>query len=229
MHRVAVDHHPDGESSSDSSTEHEHNQHHHAPHAAPLRDDLERGAGVGQVLFLDAFSGVAGDMFAAALIDLGVPLAPIETALAGLPLDGYTIEVESTVRSGIVARRFLVHIETPQPERTYTEIRTMLESDAQNPHTTRPYIAKGAFLVIAFCCIAVVSAWCVGVIKSDAETIKAAQEGSTFVLFTIGPLVTVLLAYFGVLKAEHKNRLDAANGGSSPSGIAGILSAVLKR
>lgn len=104
-----------------------HDHSHHEPSVQPLRGDLERGAGTGKVVFLDAFSGVAGDMLVAALLDLGVPLGPIEAALAELPLDGFTIEVGSTVRSGIVARRFLVHVDTAQPERTYSEIRTMLD------------------------------------------------------------------------------------------------------
>ena len=54
-------------------------------------------------------------------------------------------------------------------------------------------------------------------------------EGWQFILAMIAPLVTLLWAYFGVLKTEHKNKLDAANGMSNPSGIAGILSTMLKR
>jgi len=50
------------------------------------------------------------------------------------------------------------------------------------------------------------------------------------VLAVMAPLVTLLYAYFGVLKSEHKNKLDAAAGSApAPAGIAGILSAVLKR
>ncbi len=39
---------------------------HRPEHVHELRGDLARGAGMGKVLFLDCFSGIAGDMLAAA-------------------------------------------------------------------------------------------------------------------------------------------------------------------
>jgi uncharacterized protein (TIGR00299 family) protein len=110
-------------------------QHHHEQRPGeasdrPLRGDLERGAGSGRIVFLDAFSGIAGDMFVAALLDLGVPLQPIETALSGLPVEGYRIEIPNVVRSGIVGRQFRVHIDQAQPERTYKQIRSILEESS---------------------------------------------------------------------------------------------------
>jgi len=86
-----------------------------------------RGGGAGRTLFLDAFSGVAGDMLCAALLDLGVPMEPIAAALDALPLRGYQTSVEHAARSGIGAQRFIVTVDAGQPERTYREIRSMLE------------------------------------------------------------------------------------------------------
>ncbi|MEZ4293782.1 MAG: nickel pincer cofactor biosynthesis protein LarC [Polyangiaceae bacterium] len=87
---------------------------------------LTEGEGKGKLLFFDAFSGLAGDMTIAALLDLGVPLLVIERALAALPLSGYHIHRSHVHRSGIVATTFDVHLETSQPERTLREIDTML-------------------------------------------------------------------------------------------------------
>jgi uncharacterized protein (TIGR00299 family) protein len=121
--------------------------HGHGHHAGPLRDDLERGSGQGKVLFIDAFSGVAGDMLVAALLDLGVPRSAVDNALAALPLGGYRVELGSTVRSGIVARRFMVHVDERQPERDYAQIRALLEA-AELVDGTRT-IALDAFRTLA--------------------------------------------------------------------------------
>lgn len=87
---------------------------------------LEEGAGAGKILFFDAFSGVAGDMTIAALLDLGVPLLVIERAISALPLEGVHLHRGHAHRSGIVATSFDVHVEVAQPERTYGAIDAML-------------------------------------------------------------------------------------------------------
>jgi uncharacterized protein (TIGR00299 family) protein len=94
---------------------------------------LARGAGAGKVLFLDAPSGLAGDMIIAALLDLGVPATVVERALAALPLAGFHLHVGSRTRSGIVATAFDVHVEGTHPQRTYGTIRAMLEQAALDP------------------------------------------------------------------------------------------------
>ncbi|WP_437977481.1 nickel pincer cofactor biosynthesis protein LarC [Sorangium sp. So ce295] len=114
---------------------HAHGGHHDHGHAhdhprAPL---LEEGAGTGKVLFFDAFSGIAGDMTIAALLDLGVPLLVIERAVAALPLDGFHLHRGHAHRSGIVATSFDVHVEAPQPERTYGSIDAMLAAAPLDP------------------------------------------------------------------------------------------------
>ena len=121
--------------------DHDHDHAHpHAPDAhahphAPAHADAEpssgpeipRGAGAGHVLFLDAPSGLAGDMIIAALVDLGVPRTVITDALALLPVTGYHVHFGTRTRSGIVATSFDVHVEGPQPTRTHATIRAMLE------------------------------------------------------------------------------------------------------
>lgn len=82
---------------------------------------------MGKTLFFDAFSGVAGDMTIAALLDLGVPLLVVERAIAALPLEGFHLHRGHAHRSAIVATSFDVHLETPQPERSFATIDAMLE------------------------------------------------------------------------------------------------------
>jgi uncharacterized protein (TIGR00299 family) protein len=116
---------------------HEHEQHGHAhehahehPHGHGPRHDepLARGAGAGKILFLDAPSGLAGDMIIGALVDLGVPAQVIADPLTALPVTGFHVHFGTRARSGIVATSFDVHVDEAQPGRTYGAIRAMLDS-----------------------------------------------------------------------------------------------------
>jgi uncharacterized protein (TIGR00299 family) protein len=98
-------------------------------HVAPARrEDLPRGAGRGKTLFLDAPSGLAGDMIIATLVDVGVPEDVITDSVAKLSLQGFHIHFGTRVRSGIVATSFDVHVDGKQPERTYGSIRKLLDA-----------------------------------------------------------------------------------------------------
>ncbi|EYF01699.1 nickel pincer cofactor biosynthesis protein LarC [Chondromyces apiculatus] len=97
---------------------------------------LERGAGAGKLLFFDTFSGIAGDMTISALLDLGVPLLVIERAVAALPIEGFHLHRGHAHRSGIVATSFDVHVEAPQPERTYGDIDAMLAAAPLDPQVS---------------------------------------------------------------------------------------------
>ena len=128
-HGRAHDHAHDHAHAHDHSHDHEHdglNGHSHAP-GPRVRPDLPRNAGQGKTLFLDAPSGLAGDMIIATLVDLGVPEGVIHAAVAKLPLRGFHLHFGTRVRSGIVATSFDVHVDGPQPERTYGSIRAMLD------------------------------------------------------------------------------------------------------
>jgi uncharacterized protein (TIGR00299 family) protein len=113
--------------------EHGHDHtHDHVEHRAP---PLERGAGLGKVLFFDTLSGVSGDMTVAALLGLGVPLLVVESAVAGLPVDGYHLHRGHAHRSGIFATTFEVHVDGAQPHRTYGAIDRMLRESALDDAT----------------------------------------------------------------------------------------------
>lgn len=142
----------------------------------------------------------------------------VDDALAALPADQ---------RARIMEKEFDVDI--TQIRQSNETLRAMLSADAKTKHTTRPYIAKHAFHVLAFAVIGTISAWWVGVVTGNTDLVGAVTEGWPFVLSVIGPFVVLLRAYFGVLRDEDRNRLDAAGGKSSPAGLAGALSGLFKR
>jgi uncharacterized protein (TIGR00299 family) protein len=120
--------HGHGEHEHEHDHEHGHGEHEHEHEHE--RTTLPRLAGEGKVLFLDAPSGLAGDMIVAALVDLGVPAQVIADALAALEVTGFHVHFGTRVRSGIVATSFEVHIDAPQPPRTYASVRALLDQAA---------------------------------------------------------------------------------------------------
>jgi pyridinium-3,5-bisthiocarboxylic acid mononucleotide nickel chelatase len=87
--------------------------------------------------YLDCFSGIAGDMTLAALIDLGLDTSALESELALLKLSGYSIRVSHETRRGIAGVRFDVEVTSDQPHRRYSEIRQLISDSAlhDNPKT----------------------------------------------------------------------------------------------
>src|SRR5437763_14109000 len=63
-----------------------------------------------QTLYLDLFSGISGDMFIVALVDLGVNPAALEKELAKLQLDGYHLHCTRAQKGSIAGTKFDVHV-----------------------------------------------------------------------------------------------------------------------
>ena len=61
-------------------------------------------------LYLDIFSGISGDMFLGAMIDLGVDAPELEAELAKLNLDGYQLHVSRKTKANIDGVKFDVHL-----------------------------------------------------------------------------------------------------------------------
>lgn len=62
-------------------------------------------------LLFDCAAGVSGDMTLGALVDLGVPLQYIRSALESLPLQGWALRAERVTRNGIAATQVHVDID----------------------------------------------------------------------------------------------------------------------
>ena len=116
--------------------EHEHEQsghgHGHGKDRDPEahREPLVRGAGTGKTLFLDAFSGVAGDMTIAGLVDLGVPFQVVQESVALLGLSGFALELKQTWGGAIGGTKFDVVVADAQPDRRYRAIDDMLAASS---------------------------------------------------------------------------------------------------
>jgi len=133
----------------------------------------------------------------------------------------------ATKQASVMEKEF--DVEITEIKESHSTLRTMLETDANNPHSTRPYIAKGAFYVVAFVIILVMGVWAYGAITGHVEMVVEIMSGGPFILAIIGPFVTLLWAYFGILKSEHRGKLNAANGLQAHGGIASLLSSFINR
>jgi uncharacterized protein (TIGR00299 family) protein len=98
-----------------------------------------------RIAYLDAFSGLSGDMTVGALIDLGLPLDAVREAVAALGLAGVELDVERVQRSSITATKFHVRIHGEHPDtpgvhphghhghRAYADIRDLIERSVLAP------------------------------------------------------------------------------------------------
>jgi uncharacterized protein (TIGR00299 family) protein len=72
--------------------------------------------------YFDCFSGLAGDMALAALLEVGLPLDRLREELAGLALSGYRLESRSLQQAGVRGRRLEVVLEPAGGERRLGEL-----------------------------------------------------------------------------------------------------------
>jgi len=85
-----------------------------------------------KTLYLDLFSGISGDMFLGALIDLGMDVFRLERELKKLKLDGYHLHVAHQQKSGIAGVKLDVLLE----ERRKTKGEGGEHGHAQDSHHT---------------------------------------------------------------------------------------------
>jgi pyridinium-3,5-bisthiocarboxylic acid mononucleotide nickel chelatase len=97
--------------------------------------------------YLDAFSGLSGDMIVGAILDCGADFGELERAIKSMALAGYRLSTRRKVMSGISALKFDVAVTEPQPERHVGEIRALI--DASQLSTTIKQRAISIFEVLA--------------------------------------------------------------------------------
>jgi len=86
-----------------------------------------------KTLFLDPVGGIAGDMFLAACVDLGVPHDGLVAALDGLRLPGWRLEARAASASGIAGTHVDVVTDEQHSERGLHEILALLDDSSLPP------------------------------------------------------------------------------------------------
>jgi hypothetical protein len=66
-----------------------------------------------RIAVLDGWAGVAGDMWVGALLDAGLPLAPLREAVRALQLPGVTLRAEKVLRASLAGTHFVVDVGAP--------------------------------------------------------------------------------------------------------------------
>jgi len=80
-----------------------------------------------RIAYGDLIGGVSGDMFAAALLDVGLPLALLKAELKKIPTLQFALKVSRKAVHSIRATRFQVICPKQEPPRAWREIRRLLE------------------------------------------------------------------------------------------------------
>jgi uncharacterized protein (TIGR00299 family) protein len=106
-----------------------------------------------KTLYLDLFSGISGDMFLGALIDLGVDVRRLERELKKLKLRGWRLEVSRQIKGGLAGVKLDVVVNEPgaparvspaaphPPDRTFGQIRHLITRSRLSPWVKQRSVA----------------------------------------------------------------------------------------
>lgn len=82
--------------------------------------------------YFDCFSGISGDMVVGALIDAGADFSELKNQLSALPLHGYSLAAEKTLKNGISGTRFTVTLSGDHGHRGLADIIRLIEESGLN-------------------------------------------------------------------------------------------------
>jgi pyridinium-3,5-bisthiocarboxylic acid mononucleotide nickel chelatase len=88
------------------------------------------------VAWFHCFAGISGDMALGACLDAGAPLDEVKAILERLPVRGWSLEAELTLRGGLAATKAVVLAKEDRVSRTYAHIAGLLE-EARLPERVR--------------------------------------------------------------------------------------------
>jgi uncharacterized protein (TIGR00299 family) protein len=79
-----------------------------------------------KALYLSCYSGISGNMFIGALLDAGYTEDALKKTVSALPVSGYTLKFEKTVKMGIEATHFDVELD-PTEHQPHRHLRHIVE------------------------------------------------------------------------------------------------------
>ena len=85
-----------------------------------------------KTLYLECYSGISGDMTAAALLDLGADETKLREALDSLKIGGFHLHTGRVLKNGISAFDFDVHLEANPHRETYSHTDEHYQDIAHN-------------------------------------------------------------------------------------------------
>lgn len=98
-------------------------------------------------LYLDCFSGIAGDMLVGALLDVGASFDRVRTAVESLGVDGFALSARQVRRGALAATKFDVDAEEGHVHRGLSDVRALIEAATLPPRAAAR--ALRAFEVLA--------------------------------------------------------------------------------
>ena len=109
-----------------------------------------------KTLYLDLSSGISGDMFVGALVDLGVDERRLERELTKLKLDGYHLHIDRRRKSSIEGVKFNVHLTKEQhhdhhldDNRNFAEIKQLISRSRLSNWVKKKSVAVFQHIAIA--------------------------------------------------------------------------------
>lgn len=163
------------------------------------------------------------------LVDTINAVLPPDKALAadatGAEMAGAIDGLPPELQASMLEKRYDVDLEfTKQEGKTR---RAMLAAEANSKHTTRPRIAMGCFYVVAFLSVGITVTWIYAVLVHHHELVGEIHSGWAWVVALVAPFVTLLRLYFGDLRIEHSQRMDAARNATPRADSKGIIAQIL--
>jgi uncharacterized protein (TIGR00299 family) protein len=88
---------------------------------------------MGRICWLDASSGVSGDMLLGALLGAGVPLGVLRDAVDAVSPEHVTLDEERVSRNGFAATRCHVRVPDTETRRTWSDVRALITAAPLDP------------------------------------------------------------------------------------------------